>query len=42
MAMGNFILRNPGTCFFLVVGAVMNVGSRINDAYTFVNAGLPH
>ena len=37
-----FIIRNPGTCFFLVVGAVMNIGSRLNDAYTFFNAGLPH
>lgn len=41
-SMGGFIFRNPGTCFFLVVGALMNIGSRLNDAYTFVNAGLPH
>lgn len=36
-----FIFKNPGTCFFLVVGALMNIGSRINDAYTLVNARLP-
>jgi len=26
----------------MVVGVAMNVGSKINDAYTFINAGLPH
>lgn len=26
----------------MVVGAAMNIGSKINDAYTFINAGLPH
>ncbi len=40
--MFSFMLKNPGTCIALVLGAVMNVGSKINDAYTFVNAGLPH
>ena len=37
-----FVLRNPGTCIFMALGAAMNVGSKLNDAYTFINAGLPH
>jgi len=26
----------------MALGAAMNVGSKLNDAYTFINAGLPH
>jgi prolipoprotein diacylglyceryltransferase len=40
--MAGFVFKNPGTCFFLAVGILMNIGSRLNDAYTFFNAGLPH
>lgn len=39
--MFQFLFRHPIASLLLVVGSAMNVGSRINDAYTLWTTGLP-
>src|SRR5580704_17255453 len=36
-----FVKEYIGYSLLLVLGAVITVGSRINEAYTIMNAGLP-
>jgi hypothetical protein len=36
-----FLRDHPVTSIGLVLGSLLNVGSRVNEAYSFLNAGLP-
>jgi len=36
-----FLREYPITSVWIAVGFILNVGSRVNDAYNFINAGLP-
>ena len=40
-SMLRFIREHIFSSLFLVLGAILTLGSRINDAYTIINAGLP-
>jgi hypothetical protein len=39
--MQRFIREHIFSALFLVLSAILTLGSRINDAYTIINAGLP-
>jgi hypothetical protein len=41
LSMLRFVKEYIGYSLLLVLGAIITVGSRINDAYTIMNAGLP-
>jgi hypothetical protein len=36
-----FLKNHPGSSVFAVLGAFLTVGSKVNDAYSLINAGLP-
>jgi hypothetical protein len=41
LSMLRFIREHIFSSLLLVLGAILTLGSRINDAYTIINAGLP-